>query len=67
MDAQRHPWIRGGVTIAKALLDKIDEEARAAYGNGASAGSEPSRLSLARLEGVRTLEVSSKPPATLTE
>lgn len=32
MDAQRHPWIRGGVTIAKALLDKIDEEARAAYG-----------------------------------
>ena len=36
-------------------------------GNGASAGSEPSRLSLARLEGVRTLEVSSKPPATLTE
>lgn len=32
MDAQKHPWIRGGVKIAKALVEKVDEEARAAYG-----------------------------------
>lgn len=32
MDAVKHPWIRDGVTIARALLDKVDEEARAAFG-----------------------------------
>lgn len=25
------PWTKGGVTIAKALLERVDEEARAAY------------------------------------
>lgn len=32
MDEAKHPWIRGGVKIAKALIEKVDEEARAAYG-----------------------------------
>ena len=60
------PYMWNNLGVAYERQGRL-EEARAAYGNGASAGSEPSRLSLARLEGVRTLEVSSKPPATLTE
>lgn len=31
-DPDKHPWIRGRVTIAKAILERVDEEARAAYG-----------------------------------
>jgi proteasome lid subunit RPN8/RPN11 len=31
-DAEKHPWIKGGLSFAKAVLDKVDEEARAAYG-----------------------------------
>ena len=31
-DPDKHPWIRGRVTIAKAIVDRVDEEARAAYG-----------------------------------
>jgi len=30
-DEKKHPWIRGGLRINQALLDKIDEEARAAF------------------------------------
>jgi [CysO sulfur-carrier protein]-S-L-cysteine hydrolase len=31
-DAQKHPWIRGSLRIPKTVIDKIDEEARAAFG-----------------------------------
>lgn len=31
-DATKHPWILGKLRIAKAVLDRVDEEARAAYG-----------------------------------
>lgn len=31
-DATKHPWILGQLRIAKAVLDRVDEEARAAYG-----------------------------------
>jgi [CysO sulfur-carrier protein]-S-L-cysteine hydrolase len=30
-DAAKHPWIRGGLVIARAVVDKVDDEARAAY------------------------------------
>ncbi len=30
-DAVKHPWIKGGLRIPKILLDRVDEEARAAY------------------------------------
>ena len=30
-DATKHPWIHGKLTISKATLDRVDEEARAAY------------------------------------
>lgn len=30
-DPEKHPWIRGGVTIASAVVARVDEEARAAY------------------------------------
>jgi proteasome lid subunit RPN8/RPN11 len=32
MDAVKHPWIRGGLTIARELVERVDEEARAAAG-----------------------------------
>lgn len=31
-DATKHPWILGKLRITKAVLDRVDEEARAAYG-----------------------------------
>jgi len=30
-DEAKHPWIRGGLRIPQALVDRVDEEARAAY------------------------------------
>lgn len=30
-DVERHPWIRDGVIIPQAIVDRIDEEARQAY------------------------------------
>jgi [CysO sulfur-carrier protein]-S-L-cysteine hydrolase len=32
MDVEKHPWVEGGITITKAVVDRVDEEARAAYG-----------------------------------
>jgi proteasome lid subunit RPN8/RPN11 len=32
MDAQRHPWIRGGLRVTQAVLARVEEEAVAAYG-----------------------------------
>lgn len=29
-DAAKHPWIKGGVRIAKAVVEKVDDEARRA-------------------------------------
>lgn len=31
-DATKHPWILGKLRFPKAVLDRVDEEARAAYG-----------------------------------
>src|SRR5580658_2964313 len=31
-DVQKHPWVLGNLTILRAVLDKVDEEAREAYG-----------------------------------
>ena len=28
----KHPWIKGNLRIARAIVDRVDEEARAAYG-----------------------------------
>jgi [CysO sulfur-carrier protein]-S-L-cysteine hydrolase len=33
-DAARHPWIRGRLTIAREVLARVDEEARAGYARG---------------------------------
>ncbi len=30
-DEAKHPWVLGGVRIAKSLLDRVDEEARTHY------------------------------------
>ena len=30
-DLQKHPWAAGNLTIVRAILDKVDEEARQAY------------------------------------
>jgi proteasome lid subunit RPN8/RPN11 len=30
-DEARHPWIRGGIVVNKAVLDRVFDEARAAY------------------------------------
>ncbi len=32
MNAETHPWILGNLTITKAAMDTVDDEARAAYG-----------------------------------
>jgi [CysO sulfur-carrier protein]-S-L-cysteine hydrolase len=32
MDVEKHPWAKGGLTITKAVMDRVDEEARAAFG-----------------------------------
>lgn len=34
MDASKHPWIRDGVTVPRAVLDEIEAAAREAYGAG---------------------------------
>lgn len=31
-DEKKHPWIRGGLRIPRSAIEKIDEEARAAFG-----------------------------------
>ena len=31
-DPKKHPWILGELRVAKAVVDRVDEEARAAYG-----------------------------------
>jgi proteasome lid subunit RPN8/RPN11 len=30
-DAKKHPWIEGALRVTRAVVDRIDEEARAAY------------------------------------
>jgi proteasome lid subunit RPN8/RPN11 len=32
MDPVKHPWVRGGMTIAREVIERVDEEARAAFG-----------------------------------
>ena len=31
-DATKHPWIHGRLTFTKAVMERVEEEARAAYG-----------------------------------
>jgi proteasome lid subunit RPN8/RPN11 len=31
MDVEKHPWVRGGITIARDVAERIDAEARAAF------------------------------------
>ena len=31
MDVEKHPWVRGGLTITRDIVDRIDAEARAAF------------------------------------
>jgi len=31
MDVEKHPWVRGEITIARDLLERVDQEARAAF------------------------------------
>lgn len=31
-DAASHPWVTGHLTVLRSVLDRVDEEARAAYG-----------------------------------
>ena len=31
-DAEKHPWIRGGLRVTRAVIEQVDEEARAAFG-----------------------------------
>lgn len=31
MDVEKHPWVRGGITIARDLVERVDQEARAAF------------------------------------
>jgi [CysO sulfur-carrier protein]-S-L-cysteine hydrolase len=32
MDVEKHPWVRGSITITQAVLTRVDDEARAAFG-----------------------------------
>lgn len=32
MDVAKHPWVAGGLTITRAIAERVDEEARAAFG-----------------------------------
>ena len=32
MDAKRHPWVRGNLSVPRAVLDELEREAEAAYG-----------------------------------
>ena len=31
MDVEKHPWIRGGLTVTRDIVDRLDAEARAAF------------------------------------
>ena len=31
MDVEKHPWVKGSITIARAVVARVDEEARAAF------------------------------------
>lgn len=31
-DVEKHPWIKGGLRAPRALIERVDEEARAAFG-----------------------------------
>jgi [CysO sulfur-carrier protein]-S-L-cysteine hydrolase len=31
MDAEKHPWVKGSITITQAVLARVDDEARAAF------------------------------------
>lgn len=31
MDVEKHPWVRGGITIAREIAERVDAEARAAF------------------------------------
>ena len=31
MDVEKHPWVRGCITITQAVIERVDEEARAAF------------------------------------
>ena len=31
MDADKHPWVKGDLTITQAVIERVDEEARAAF------------------------------------
>ena len=32
MDVEKHPWVKGGITITASVMERVDEEARAAFG-----------------------------------
>ena len=32
MDVEKHPWVKGSLTIARSVIARVDEEARAAFG-----------------------------------
>lgn len=32
MNAEKHPWVKGSLTITRAVIERVDEEARAAFG-----------------------------------
>lgn len=31
MDADKHPWVKGDLTITQAVIERVDQEARAAF------------------------------------
>ena len=31
MDVEKHPWVRGGITITRDIAERVDAEARAAF------------------------------------
>jgi len=31
MDIEKHPWVLGGLTLSRAIAERVDEEARAAF------------------------------------
>jgi proteasome lid subunit RPN8/RPN11 len=31
MNVEKHPWVRGGITIAREIAERVDAEARAAF------------------------------------
>lgn len=32
MDVDKHPWVKGGLTITREVAERVDDEARAAFG-----------------------------------